>query len=308
MPVLLRQPRSLYHVRGLERTLLYSVFIPVALYAFALSTGLAEMTGRGPRGDLIGSSRGIPLYLLLVLAVALSAWRYGPRKRAGKLICIIAMGTVLFTLARTASLLAFGFFAIRKVNPRRKWQLITAATVVGVVAFYAVTYIPILHQRFFFWEDWSISQGLRGFNTAGRNIMWPATFSSAMESPLTGRGLGTARVVVADLFGGRDMSEYHPHNEYLQVFHDLGLLGLALVVMAWGFLLVRTWQKWEHAKDPYTAKWNMAAALSVGVIMTSSLTDNTLHYPFVLVTAMTVIGVAEYFNQNGWMREEQEGR
>jgi O-antigen ligase len=224
-------------VQNIERVFLYSALIPVMILAIALGTGLAKMTWRGPEGALVGSARGIPLFLLTGLAVALAEWRYGPNKWLGKIFSFVTAGTIFFTLARMASLLALGLIALSRTNPRRKWQILFATLFVGLIAFYAITHIPVLQQRFFFTEDWDLSQGLRGVNTAGRNIMWPYVFASAMQAPVAGHGLGMARLVTAQLFvEKKDVTEYHPHNEYLQIFHDMGLIGLLLALVAWGGL------------------------------------------------------------------------
>lgn len=286
--------KALDHARRLEKVVLYSVFISAALYAIALSTGLAKMTWRGPRGDLVGSSRGLPLYLLVVLSVAVANWRYSPSRQVGRVVSLFALGIILFSLARMASLLALGLIVLRKVNPRRKWQIVVAEIAVIIVAFYAITNIPILQQRFFFVEDWSIDEGLKGVHTAGRNIVWPVVYMYAIERPVMGWGLGTARQLVATLFvGKKDVTEYHPHNEYLQAFHDLGLLGVGLLVVSWGMLLIQFWRRWEQAANPSMAKWNMAAAFAVSAVVISLLTDNTLHYPGVIVPSMIVATIAD---------------
>jgi hypothetical protein len=259
-------------VQNIERVFLYSALIPVMILAIALGTGLAEMTWRGPKGDLVGSARGIPLFLLTGLAVALAKWRYGPNKWLGKIFSFVTAGTIFFTLARMASLLVLGLIALSRTNPRRKWQILFAISFVGLIAFYAITHIPVLQQRFFFTEDWDPSQGLMEVNTAGRNIIWPYVFAPAMQALVAGHGLGMARLVTAQLFvGKKDVTEYHLHNEYLQIFHDMGLIGLLLALAAWGGVFVRQWQVWEWAKDKVTSKWAMAGTLGIAIVLVSSI-------------------------------------
>jgi O-antigen ligase len=285
-------------VQNIERVFLYSALIPVMILAIALGTGLAKMTWRGPKGDLVGSARGIPLFLLTGLAVALAKWRYGPNKWFGKIFSFVIAGTIFFTLARMASLLALGLIALSRTNPRRKWQILFATSFVGLIAFYAITHIPVLQQRFFFTEDWDPSQGLRGVNTAGRNIMWPYVFASAMQAPVAGHGLGMARLVTAQLFvEKKDVTEYLPHNEYLQIFHDMGLIGLLLALVAWGGVFVRQWQVWERAKDKVTSKWAMVGTFGAAIVLVSSITDNPLHYSMVIGPVAAVIGIAAALHQ-----------
>jgi O-antigen ligase len=170
---------------------------------------------------------------------------------------------------------------------------------VALMAFYAITHIPPLQQRFFFEEEWDPAMGLRGVNTAGRNIIWPAVFVNALEKPLIGHGLGTARVVTAELFvGKKDVTEYHPHNEYLQAFHDLGLVGLAMIVAAWTMVLGAQWAMWEDAKTPLLAKWGLLGTLAPGIVLASSLTDNTLHYPMVIAPTVMLVSIANVLDRS----------
>jgi len=282
-----REKTILASVNRVERALLCRAWVPVVVYAIALLTGLAEMTPRGPRGDLVGSARGTPLYLLVVLAVALANWRCGPRKNQGRFFSLLSLGAIFFTLARMASLLGLTIFFTSRTNPRRKWQVVGSLILAGLTAFYAITHIPVLQQRFFFTEDWEPSMGLTAVNTAGRKLMWPAVFASATQKPYMGRGLGTARLVTGRLFAGKkDVEEYPPHNEYLQVFHDLGIVGLGLIVIAWGNVFWTQWRSWKSHSDPLVKKWGMASILAIGSLLVSSVTDNTMHYPIVMVPVM----------------------
>lgn len=295
----------LRNVRSLERVFLGSVFIPIALLAVALATGLAEMTWRGPRGELVGSARGMPLYLLVVLAVALANWRYGPLKVRGRLFSLLALGTILFTLGRMASFLGLMLLGLSRINPRRKWQLLGAGVVVAAIMLFAITHIPILQQRFFFTEDWDPSMGLKGINTAGRSLIWPTVYLSAMQSPILGHGLGVARIVTTQLFAGKkDVAEYHPHDEYLQIWHDMGVIGLFLVIVSWAGTFVRQWRRWEHSTRRLVAKWGMASVLALSAILISSLTDNTLHYPIVVVPAIIVISIESRITRMNQYGEE----
>lgn len=286
-------------VRRLEKVFLYSALIPVVLYTIALLSGSAEMTWRGPRGELVGAARGTPLYLLVVLAIALANWRHGPLKARGRIFSLVSLGTIFFTLARMASLLGLTALFISRANPRRKWQILASIVVVALIAFYAITHIPALEQRFFFREDWDPSLGLTGVNTAGRNIIWPVVYASALREPLIGHGPGSSRLVTAELFiGKKDVTEYHPHNEYLQVFHDLGVVGLSIIVAAWIIVFITQWKMWENGKRTLLAKWGLASTLATGVLLASSVTDNTLHYPFVVAPTIILVSVANMLNNH----------
>ena len=294
------QKKSLKEIKQqasrLEKVILFSVLIPVGLYIIALSTGLAEMTSRGPRGPIIGDSRAIPLYALVVLSLALANSRYGDLLKTGRLFSIISTGLIWFTLGRMVSFLALGLLIFRQFVHKFKWQLFVSAAITVTVGYYATTNIPILRDRFFFTDDWSITleTGIYGINTAGRNRMWETVYQSAIPNWMIGKGIGSARQVTALLFANsKGVSEYQPHNEYLQVFHDLGVPGLLLLVIAWGTLFYRSWMRWENSRAIIVKKWSMASIMAIGVVLISSTTDNTIHYPFVTIPAIIITVISE---------------
>jgi len=295
-PLALGNDRATFlkRAQNVERVFLYSALIPVVVFAFALGTGLAQMTWRGPRGELVGSARGISLVLLIALSVALAKWRCGPNKWLGRIFSFVAAGTIFFTLARMASLLALGLIGLSRTNPRRKWQILFATLCVGFLAFYAITHISVLEQRFFFTEDWDPSQGWQGMNTAGRSTNWPVVFSSALTSPLIGHGLGTSQLLVASIVSMRrniDVEAYYVHNEYLGVFHDAGMVGLVALLMAWVTVLLSSWRQWERSAHPHIARWSMASVLGVSSILISAITDNTFHYATVCVPVIMLYSI-----------------
>ena len=73
--------------------------------------------------------------------------------------------------------------------------------------------------------------------TAGRVHGWTLLAPEVLESPWIGRGLGSTQwsaAVAAGLYRAN-----HPHNIYLEVLMDLGLLGLAAMAWAWWHVLRR---------------------------------------------------------------------
>lgn len=290
VPIALKKHQSF---KSVDRAFFWGALLVFLVYAFALLTGVAEMTWRGPRGALVGSARGAPLYLLTALSVGVAAWRYGPRKFGGWSLSWLALGTIFVTLARIASALATVVLLARRVHPRHKWRIFIAVATAILLMALAVWYIPALRNRFFFTDSWNVSMGLTGINTAGRNQFWTVTFASAMEQPWIGHGLGAARLVVGQAFGERlGVTEYFPHNEYLHIFHDTGIIGLLLALGGWLGILSQQWQRWKRSVNPLQAKWSMASTLATAALLLSAVTDNSLHYPFMLAPVMIIVGIA----------------
>ena len=76
---------------------------------------------------------------------------------------------------------------------------------------------------------------LYGALTSGRLISWIDLFPEVLSSPLYGRGMQSTLLSDA-VTRGRYLSD-HPHNMYLQLLLDVGLLGLGLVLFFFYSLL-----------------------------------------------------------------------
>jgi O-antigen ligase len=200
-----------------------------------------------------------------------------------------------------ASLTALLLLATFRLHPAKPWNLIPQLFV-GVAVFGLILFqVPWFRDRSFFKADVSVSESWRHFNTAGRaDSFWPLTIEHALQRPVFGWGLGGARVFLGQ-FGPKvkgkwEPSDYHPHNEYLQVFHDMGTPGLLLMLLTWGTLMTRYWRDWKQAHllgNPLVAKWSMAATIGMAAVLFTILTDNTLHFASVMTPVFIIVACAE---------------
>lgn len=79
--------------------------------------------------------------------------------------------------------------------------------------------------------------------TSGRIVVWPRVIDKAMEAPIFGHGrLAMQRTgVVAELEADLGITSFgHPHNAYLQLFIDTGLLGLVICGLFFWILLKKS--------------------------------------------------------------------
>ena len=288
--------------RSLEKTALWTAFIPGLLYAILIPAGLVRYTKNGPKG--IMGARGVVVYLLVILPIALANWRYGRsfrEKRYGLLISLVIVGTILFTLSRTASLVALGLFVLRRVNPSKPVKAVLGGILATALALTALLLIPSFKERFFFGSTINLSSeyAVRALNTSGRNRMWPTTYDHALKRHVAGWGPGSARLLVArEVFSLEKGNEYFPHNEYLQIFHDLGIVGLILWLLIWVPVLLKHWKRWKAADrsgDDILAKWEMAATLCIVIILLTAITDNTFHYAHVMGPSFIIIALGDYW-------------
>ena len=162
-------------------------------------------------------------------------------------IAMIATGGRMGMLAWIAAALVFGFLRWRKL-----------LVVVPIVSILAVLVIPGLQDR--------VLQGFGGSDddrneeqiqrraamgaidesgrdrysiTSGRIVVWPMVFEKAMEKPFFGHGqIAMQRTgIVSRLRTELNITSFgHPHNAYLQLFIDTGLVGVIIVGMFYWLL------------------------------------------------------------------------
>ena len=110
--------------------------------------------------------------------------------------------------------------------------------------------------------------------TAGRSLIWPVVISKIKESPVIGFGReGMKRTGLQWELGNTHGLETgvavgHPHNAYLEVLLDNGLIGLVIVVSLHGYLFVYSKRLFADRADPlYTAAGGFALALLIGALV-----------------------------------------
>jgi O-antigen ligase len=284
----------------IEKLILLTIFIPIGIYLLSIPAGWVSITIKGPEGFI--EPRGIALYLLVVLAVALSRWSYATTASAKKTAVIFAwmtLATIFFTLSRMAGMTALLLLSLAIIKPHRIREGLLSVVAAGIVGMVIIFTVPALQERFFHQTSSDLWSTLLSLRTAGRNIFWPITFEHAAENPLIGWGPGSARILVAKSQPILAAAEYHPHNEYLQVFHDTGIIGLILLLLAYIPLFFHFWRQWRtsHSTEHKSlAARSMAAFLSIVAVLVTSATANTLHYAFVTVPAFILIAFA--YRQN----------
>jgi O-antigen ligase len=112
---------------------------------------------------------------------------------------------------------------------------------------------------------------------------------------------------VASLAGAEDFDEIRSplaHNEYLQIFVELGLIGLLVFIIFWALVINRLWQLWRRSKQP-DSHWALGALLGLIAFGISSATSAfSLRYTpgAFLLACLLVIGFARTrpeINQSG---------
>jgi O-antigen ligase len=135
----------------------------------------------------------------------------------------------------------------------------------------------------------AVSQARLNLTSDDRDAAWHAVWHQIALHPVLGSGPGLSRMSWQDPDGSLRVFAY-AHDEYLQLFAELGLLGLIALgccLIALGRLLVR----WRPPAVADRSVW-AAACAAVLTVATSSLFDFTAHFPAITLTAAALVGSA----------------
>lgn len=274
---------SFQNIHRIGRILSWSIGIAAALYMFGLANIRLELgipVFIGPRS--------FPLFALITLAWHLAAWRYG--SRISFWIALGIVGLILTALARTALVVALGMFALAQLQSgmRVRWlRFIALGLLIFGILYALIFYYEPLRSRFFEYDN-SFQIGGTAINVMGRGKMWSATWESFKESPWIGNGSGSAAIATSVAVPGMN----HPHNDYLRVLHDYGLVGFTLWIFGTGQMLWMTWKAWRRtdSRKAPEVQLHLAAFLGLVAVILTMITDNTLSYAFAMFPLGILLG------------------
>jgi O-antigen ligase len=223
--------------------MLVSVFVMAAMaIAFVLSSGasLSQLAGTYARHFL--STIGLhanDLGRLYAIAFALLLFVWDRSERWGlKFVLVLAMGLVMIALLLTFSRGAFFGFAVVCVLYLALRRSLKTMLLAAVLIPPALLLAPgALWSRL----QMGVGQGLNEI-TAGRvDEIWIPLMPEALATPPWGHGLGSVMWAKAMRFDEM-FTVTHPHNAYLQLYMDLGIIGAVLVLAFWIYTMVSFWR------------------------------------------------------------------
>jgi O-antigen ligase len=259
--------------------------VALSLVAVSVLTDGLPVDGQ----DWLMGPRSIALLGLIPLSWHIARWHYG---YAGSGIrTLLWVAAILSSLSRTASAVALLYLLVMFILQlllRTRRMVIRLPFIIGTAALIVVivSYLPLRDR--FLTGDTSIRVGTVAVNASGRLDIWAIVIASGMRSPVVGQGLGSSNVAVMHL--GSTVG--HPHNDYLRVWHDLGYIGVVLLVIAflsWLLTLARSWIRTRHQRDDVSAL-RLAAFLALLALALVAVTDNALVYPFIMGPLGVIVG------------------
>jgi O-antigen ligase len=146
------------------------------------------------------------------------------------LALVILSGTRMAIAASAVFLIAYLLLA-EGLRQRLLTQRARTAGGIAVVAAALVWYWPTLEARLFDHPRTvdTVSIGDADVNLSGRDDIWGFYFEEFTFSPLFGRGMGSGFIAAADWL---PWPRKTPHNEYLHILVNTGVIGFALIAAA----------------------------------------------------------------------------
>lgn len=293
---MIRSPGNRYKI---EKALIIIPLLPITIILINLFAGTLETTTRGFRTifGLSYSPRTLALFLLPILALFVAKWRYDKniRSRITSFVGTITLTAIIITsLSRAASVIALVIILPSRFI--RKWYKPSTlfTFLFGLVVLFYWVSIPSVQMRFFPNGIGSIKLNIESFrliDTQGRRNLWAVTWQNAIDKPFFGHGTGSAGQLIYSTYPPLE----HPHNDYLRVFHDTGIVGLFLFGVAWILQIFHHWKGWIYydRRRNQQALYHFAALIATIAICISFLTDNTMTYVFVLIPLFIIYGLAD---------------
>jgi exopolysaccharide production protein ExoQ len=222
--LVVKGPRVSVQVDALMKGFVWGAMV-IAAVAWASPTmpdlRIGDAEFMHPNG--LGLYCALGFFLAQHLALKERAWRW----------CCVALGiTLLRSISKTsivAFLIAETFYLLRE-KQISTWMKVKVAAGAGIVF---AAFGTLLQAYFAIYS--TTGAGDQAETLTGRTLIWATSLSMAMERPWIGHGIYSFRTLIP-AFG--TFEPWHAHNELLQQFFELGLLGAVVTVCLYFSLMM----------------------------------------------------------------------
>jgi O-antigen ligase len=262
-----------------------SIFAVLNVVAFFVSFVQGTFVLGSPPTALYTSSPEVAMYLEPPFALAAGFIMFADRRR-DRLMSLVWMAFLAAALALTLSrgaYFAIAVLALVAIATSRARLWLAVGTVVVVIM---LLQVPLVAKRFAGQFDLFDSQT----TIRGRLSIFTDTFKMLRDHPIFGNGLGGYHY----LFRGT-IPEIYPHDMWLTLWVEVGLLGMVAFAVIFFGLLFRGWRAHARASGFYRALlWGVSGSLvlwGVHGLVDSPYWKNDMSVEFWILAAFELVAI-----------------
>jgi O-antigen ligase len=174
------------------------------------------------------------MYMFALFGLCYALWRAERGGHYGILAVVFGVQALMAETRITWAAMAVGVLVIEASKGKGARNIVRAVggiVCAGVAFSYALQHSIGLQHRFFggeFDPSGSFLEIVQNVNSSGRNVVWALTFGDYWShNRWIGQGAGSTGPLLSRVFEAAGV----PHNEYLRVLHDTGIVGLVLFLI-----------------------------------------------------------------------------
>jgi len=247
---------------------------------------------------LVGNANVLGIICLIAIIVIGARMTDRRQGRIGQALWI-AVAAVLYVRAGSATshvatavalaVLVVALLMRRAPSSRARGRLYAVVFAVGAAVI--VTIVAL-------WDQVTDLLG-RSDSLSGRDRIWAAVWERASAHPVIGNGFSTPWVPWHPAFQGwivdHNLTVFHAHDMWLDVFLQLGVIGVAVMAVVYGSAAWRAWffavdrPRWDLERGrPFSAS-ALVPALIIAVLLTQGLTESgpLMLWGWMLMAALT---------------------
>jgi O-antigen ligase len=202
-------------------------------------------------------------------------------------VAAMAIMGILVTLSRSGWMATLiGLFALVFLGDwRLRFSLPRLALVLAIVAFMGFVLWNVEPIRNYLIKTFPVDSktqtvSLTDPTLGGRRLMWAGTVKMIQDYPLFGVGVGAWQWIYQRYKDFRILSEPdYPHNDYLNLAADYGLIGFAIMLALFACFFRHAWRVAKRTPSSEQRAFAVGAMISVISLLVHSWFDFNLHIP-----------------------------
>lgn len=281
---------QLFHDRRDARGLCIAFVVAGSIWAGVMLLSIPRLFGGGLYASRFsGGTVSAPLFtitggmlLLFVIWLAINAYQRWLRIYCIGLAIVIFLG-LLISGQRAGTFGAIIGCGVLLLRGGIKQKLAIAAVLaMGIITGSIILQNNPRHLDF-------ITQRYTSMDSTGRTKVWTAGLEECMQSPILGRGSGSATIQFIPL--GPDIEIVGYHNAFISAWYDSGFFGLVFFVASIGFAIFRLFRLQRMRSDPEIRQMSRLFLAILISLSTIGMVENSFYSASTIATIVFVISL-----------------